>query len=121
MSASDPLWSPQDRPGHSGTCVGMEAFVANKVRARHLHLGIGPRWLRFTYVTPALITRLRMDTARQVGSLFTSDAPMSWVGVTLKHGRMIIPSHYSLGYHDVGNDMFAPRSWELQVLLIMMP
>eukprot|EP01047_Picozoa_sp_COSAG01_P079501 COSAG01_NODE_15108_length_1373_cov_1.052590_1_plen_128_part_10 len=25
---------------------------------------IGPYWLRFTYVTPVLITKLRMDTAR---------------------------------------------------------
>jgi hypothetical protein len=30
-----------------------------------LHLGSGPCWLRLTYVTPVLITRLRMDTPGQ--------------------------------------------------------
>ena len=33
------------------------------------HLGIGPCWLRFTYVTPVLITKLRMETAGQVWRL----------------------------------------------------
>eukprot|EP01047_Picozoa_sp_COSAG01_P034569 COSAG01_NODE_2603_length_7393_cov_39.196874_6_plen_207_part_00 len=36
------------------------------VRARRFHLGIGPCWLRFTYITPVLIKKLRMQTARQV-------------------------------------------------------
>jgi hypothetical protein len=36
------------------------------VRARRFHLGIGSYRLRFTYVTPVLITKLRMETARQV-------------------------------------------------------
>ena len=52
--------------------------------------------------------------ANQLGSLFTSDEPNSWIGISLKKSRMIIPTHYTLGYHEIGNDLFAPRSWELQ-------
>jgi hypothetical protein len=31
-------------------------------RAGRFHLGIGPRWLACTYVTPVRIATLRMDT-----------------------------------------------------------
>jgi hypothetical protein len=36
------------------------------VRAHRSHLGIGLDWLRFTYVTPVPITKLRIETVRQV-------------------------------------------------------
>eukprot|EP01047_Picozoa_sp_COSAG01_P054099 COSAG01_NODE_5870_length_3980_cov_35.431847_5_plen_237_part_00 len=36
-----------------------------QVRARRFHLGIGAYWLRFTCATPVLITKLRMEAARQ--------------------------------------------------------
>ena len=52
--------------------------------------------------------------ANELGSLFTSDAEESWIAVSLKGGRQIIPTHYTLGYHEIGNDLFAPRHWELQ-------
>lgn len=57
---------------------------------------------------------LEAFVANHLGSLFTSDAENSWIAVTLKGGKQIIPTHYTLGYHEIGNDMFAPRHWELQ-------
>jgi hypothetical protein len=64
-------------------CAGLPLWAcARLVRARgplrrglhvpavRLRLGIGPHWLRFTYVTPVLITKLRMENVRtQVAAL----------------------------------------------------
>ena len=34
--------------------------------------------------------------ANKLGSLFTSDEPNSWIGISLKKKRMAVPTHYTL-------------------------
>jgi hypothetical protein len=51
--------SPRARPAGLGGAAPMDVSGS-------IHLGIGPFWLRFTYVTPVVITKLRMETPGQV-------------------------------------------------------
>eukprot|EP01050_Picozoa_sp_SAG11_P017227 SAG11_NODE_2460_length_3337_cov_3.537544_1_plen_143_part_00 len=60
------------------------------------------------------LTALGQFVEPGLGSLFTADQPQSWVSVSLKGGRRAIGTHYRLGYHESGNDAFAPRHWALQ-------
>jgi hypothetical protein len=70
------VYSPQGSPGvfptqlgHGSQFAGVATFKTTVPVSGPcpFHLGIGPYRRRFTYVTPVLITKLRVETARQVG------------------------------------------------------
>eukprot|EP01047_Picozoa_sp_COSAG01_P045955 COSAG01_NODE_4274_length_5190_cov_1.718916_4_plen_140_part_00 len=53
-------------PGEVVALSLLEPAPSTRVRAERFHVIRGLFWLRFTYVTPVLITKVRMETAGQV-------------------------------------------------------